>query len=256
MKKTFIIAVLALLLVGASGCSTKTTTSGSDNLSNYKVDQSDLTRADSLIKNIPLAELDSNEKAGLIQMREEEKLARDVYQYLYQKWGQPIFNNIAQSEQTHTDAIKALLVRYNIEDPVKNDEKGVFSSPEMQKLYTQLTSAGEKSLLDALKVGATVEDLDIKDLSNFILKTDNQDIQTVYQNLMKGSRNHLRAFTKRIQQEGDSYQPEYIADKEYKQITNSEQEKYQLNSQGQKINPDSEEIQAGDMRHGRSANHN
>lgn len=169
-------------------------------------------------------------------MREEEKLARDVYQYLYTKWQMPIFNNIAQSEQVHTDAVKNLLERYNINDPVKDDSAGVFTSTEMQDLYNKLTSIGTKSSSDALKVGATIEDLDIKDLTKFLKSTDNEDIKTVYQNLMKGSRNHLRAFDKNIKLNGENYIPQYITIEEYNSIINNSTENYQVDSQGKTIN--------------------
>ncbi len=60
-------------------------------------------------------------KSDLIQLREEEKLARDVYLYLYTHWNQWIFSNIAKSEQQHMDAVKGLLDKYDIEDPVDID---------------------------------------------------------------------------------------------------------------------------------------
>jgi len=42
---------------------------------------------------------------GLLFMREEEKLAGDVYRYFYDLWGNNIFQNIARSEDTHTNAV-------------------------------------------------------------------------------------------------------------------------------------------------------
>ena len=43
--------------------------------------------------------LPDSETVTLKFMREEEKLARDVYLYLFDVWGQWIFENIAASEQ-------------------------------------------------------------------------------------------------------------------------------------------------------------
>ncbi len=57
------------------------------------------------------------EVEGLLYMREEEKLAHDVYVTLYGIWGTPVFQNIANSEQTHTEAVKNLLDIYGLEDP-------------------------------------------------------------------------------------------------------------------------------------------
>jgi hypothetical protein len=158
-------------------------------------------------------------------MREEEKLARDVYTVLEEKWGMKIFSNIASSEQTHTNAVKTLLDRYGLEDPVKNDSIGAFTSDKISLLYKQLTERGEKSLLDALIVGATIEDLDINDLNKLISETNNLDIVNVYENLNRGSRNHMRAFTKQINRNGDNYTPQYITKSEYDNIIGSGQEK-------------------------------
>ena len=62
-------------------------------------------------------ELDATEAAGLTFMREEEKLARDVYQNFYPLWNATLFNNIGQSEQQHFEAIGELLDRYRLDDP-------------------------------------------------------------------------------------------------------------------------------------------
>jgi len=112
-------------------------------------------------------------------MREEEKLARDVYQVLYQQWGHQVFANIFQSEQRHMDAVKALLDKYNLVDPVTDSRVGVFTAPEMQTLYDSLITEGRTSLVAAFNVGATIEDLDIKDLYELLEKTDNDDIKMV-----------------------------------------------------------------------------
>lgn len=191
----------------------------------YTVDKSDMIQEDELILDIEASEIDEKEEAGLILMREEEKLAHDVYRTLGEKWGQKIFFNIADSEYTHTNAVKVLLERYNVEDPVTTEAVGVFTSSDMQNLYNTLVEQGEKSLLDALIVGATVEDLDIKDLEDLLAETDNQDIINTYSNLQRGSRNHMRAFVKNITRQGGEYTPQYISAEEYEAIIEGEQER-------------------------------
>ncbi|WP_366863780.1 DUF2202 domain-containing protein [Methanocaldococcus sp.] len=178
-----------------------------------------------MIMEMPKQPISEEEKEGLIEMREEEKLARDVYLTLYNKWKLPIFKNIANAEQTHTDAIKCLLRKYNITDPVKTDEVGKFSNPKFEELYNKLVEEGSKSVVDALKVGATIEDLDIADLQYWINRTDNEDIKFVYENLMKGSRNHMRAFVRMLEQYGANYTPQYISQQEYEQIINTPTER-------------------------------
>ncbi len=187
----------------------------------------------SQIDQYPIEELSQDEIDGLILMREEEKLARDVYQKLYEIWGQQIFSNIAKSESTHTAAIKSLLEKYNITDPMTTDEMGIFENQELQTLYDNLVNQGSTSLVAALKVGATIEDLDIKDLQELNNISDNQDISAVYDNLEKGSRNHLRSFVKLIENNGETYEPQYITQDYYDSIISSDMERgnnYNTNS--------------------------
>lgn len=191
----------------------------------YIVDASDMVNGTALISNIKKSELSDKEIAGLIQMREEEKLARDVYKTLGNIWSTRVFSNISASEQTHTDAIKALLVRYGIKDPVTSDTVGVFTSKNMQELYNTLTTKGKASLSDALVVGATIEDLDIRDLENLKKETTKEDILITYNNLQKGSRNHMRAFIKNIKANGGLYTPQYISNSDYELIINRSQER-------------------------------
>ncbi len=177
------------------------------------------------LSSIPAQEVDDAETAMLVKMRQEEKLARDVYLALYERWGLAIFNNIANSEQFHMNAIKVLLDRYGIEDPASNDERGVFQDAAFSELYQELVAKGETSIMDALLVGATIEDLDIKDLEDEMALTDNLDIETVFQNLAKGSRNHLRSFYRLISANGLSYTPQYISQSEFDEIVNSPAER-------------------------------
>lgn len=200
----------------------------------YQVDSSDMINSERLIEGMEKEEMSAEEKNGLIQMREEEKLAQDVYQTLFNKWDQKIFTNIAGSEGTHTESIRVLLEKYDIEDPVKSKELGVFTSSEMQKLYDDLVAKGGQSLEQAFQVGATVEDLDIKDLQDLLETADNEDIQTVYQNLMKGSRNHLRAFIRQTERNGGEYSPQYISQEDFDQIISDEQERGNVDGQGKR----------------------
>ena len=221
-KQMLRIGVLIFTILILTSCTSIKQKKGSND---YIVDQNDFIKGTELIDNIALSPLNDGEIAGLVLMREEEKLARDVYLTLYKKWEIKIFNNIASSEQTHTNAVKVLLDRYNISDPIKDDNIGSFTSEELAKLYTALIAKGNVSPLDALIVGATVEDLDIKDLNELLSKTDNEDIITTYNNLNKGSRNHLRAFMKQIKSKGGTYSPQYISQAEFDSIISSEQER-------------------------------
>ena len=193
----------------------------------YVIDESDMIDAEKFFAEVEVLDsvLTDEEIRGLIQMREEEKLARDVYDAMFEKWGLNIFTNISGSEQTHTDTIKYLLDIYEVSDPVTNDERGVFTSSVYQELYTNLVTQGETSLVDALIVGATIEDLDIYDLQELLKETTNVDIISAYENLAKGSRNHMRAFDRLIERNGGVYEAQYLSQEEIDEILDATQER-------------------------------
>lgn len=161
---------------------------------------------------------------GLTYMREEEKLARDVYLALYDQWGQQTFTNIARSEQAHMNAIATLLDRYDIPDPAAGNDPGEFTNPDLQALYHQLVEQGNQSLADALKVGLAIEEIDIQDLLEELDAVAHSDIQRVYQGLKQGSENHLRAFATTLErQTGESYEPQVLDQETYDAILSANQ---------------------------------
>lgn len=172
----------------------------------------------------PSEELSADELTSLSIMREEEKLAYDVYVTLYNKWGVSVFKNISESEQTHTDAVKTLLEKYNLSDPAENHVLGVFQDSTLQALYNQLIAQGNTSQLEAFIVGATIEDLDIHDLILWQANTDNQDINYVFNNLKIGSRNHMRSFYTQIINSGGNYSAQFISQGELDAIISSDKE--------------------------------
>ncbi|MBI9042872.1 MAG: DUF2202 domain-containing protein [Anaerolineaceae bacterium] len=167
--------------------------------------------------------LSQTEIDGLLFMREEEKLAHDVYVYLYDLWGMQVFQNIAGSEQSHTEAVKSLLDLYGIADPTIGQVEGSFVNSDLQSLYDQLISQGSQSLEEALKVGAAIEEIDILDLQEMLSQTSNPDITRVYEILLKGSNNHLRAFTRTLQnQSGEVYEAQFMDSQDYEAIISSQ----------------------------------
>lgn len=169
--------------------------------------------------------LSSAETATLVFMREEEKLARDVYLVLHQQWQIPVFSNIASSEQQHTDKVKGLLQTYRLADPVTNDTVGVFQNPQLASLYAQLVAQGKTSAIEALQVGALIEETDIADLQKAIAGTTRPDIVQVYSNLMRGSRNHLRAFVGQLAAQGGAYTAQVLPQAEVDAIASSATER-------------------------------
>jgi len=168
--------------------------------------------------------LDATEASHLTFMREEEKLARDVYLTLADLYpDQRVFNQIAtRAEQTHTDTMRDKLDQFNLHDPNPNTNElpssiGVFTGDEWGWYFTEkfalLTAKGEVSELDALYVGAFIEELDMHDIvvcpqvmidRGFsspcgLEYTDERSLQTAYSALVSGSESHLRAYVGQIE---------------------------------------------------------
>jgi hypothetical protein len=166
---------------------------------------------------VPISEA---EISDLKFLREEEKLARDVYLFSFDKYQISIFKNISNSEQTHTDSVLFLLNRYGISDPALT-ERGVFVNPVLQGLYNDLTAQASISSVEALKVGATVEDLDINDIDHFTVNTSKADLLYVYNNLNCGSKNHIRSYTNQLVIYGVNYVPQFLSVADYNAILSS-----------------------------------
>lgn len=202
MKSTILLALI--ITIFTVGC-----TNDSNDLSENEID---LTLT-----------LTEDEVSDLLFLREEEKLARDVYLYSYNKYGQQIFKNISDSESKHMNSVLELLNKYNIEDPVL-DEVGKFKDEHLQEIYDALIEKSDISLIEALLVGNTIEDLDIYDISKNEERTDREDFLTVYNSLKCGSRNHLRSFNSLVLNNDVIYTVQYITDTEFNEIINSSKE--------------------------------
>ena len=184
-----------------------------------------LAAVQSSVTNLPLESLDSAERERILFIREEEKLAYDVYQTLFDRYGVKIFQNIPTSEMSHMEAMLSIIKKYQLIDPMDKNPRGIFTDPALQSLHNALVSQGQVSLLAAYQVGAKIEELDIYDLNKSIAVTNNQDVKLVYDFLNKGSRNHLRSFYKNLSNAGGTYSPVYISLAEFTAIVTTPTEK-------------------------------
>lgn len=157
----------------------------------------------------------------LLDMREEEKLAHDVYVALAKSSGLQIFNNISNAESKHMRAVEQLISRYASTNPTSKLPTGTFSNPQLQRLYTELVTAGVASPTAALKVGAKIEEMDIRDLQLLIAQNPPPQIAKVLENLQRASGNHLRAFMSQLQSVGATYAPEFLDQPVFDNIVNS-----------------------------------
>lgn len=164
------------------------------------------------------ANLSAAEQQTLSFMREEEKLARDVYQVLYKTYPLRPFANIAAAEQQHMDALKHLVQRYQMLDPVKTEQVGQFTDNSLTQLYQALIQRGQSSEIAALQVGALIEETDIQDLRKALANTQTPSLKQTYQNLLEGSYRHLQAFVRQLKQRQQAYQAQVLTPAELKQI--------------------------------------
>jgi len=168
--------------------------------------------------------LTENERNDLLYLREEEKLARDVYLNSFNKYGLKIFSNIASSEETHMNTVLSLITKYKLEDSA-SDDIGVFNNLELQELYNQLIEKSNISLIEALIVGNTIEDLDIYDIELSEERATNTDLLNVYSSLKCGSRNHLRNYYNQLTKNNWNYSSQYISQELFNTIINTSNEK-------------------------------
>ena len=217
-----VLLAFALVMIGTSllfsSCSKSTTDDQTSYLKSSQVAIEDESFLQDCICN-PADTIYPFEIEMLQFMREEEKLAHDVYVTLYGQFNVPVFNNISKSEQIHMDRVLYLLNYYNIPDPALPGI-GEFSNPDLEALYNALVEQGSASLVDALTVGATIEDLDISDLNQHIGETENEAIQLIFGHLRCGSTNHLKAFTNLLNFHNAPYTPQYISQEEFDEILN------------------------------------
>ena len=192
MKKSYIIPTSLVALA-----TIVTVSSASALAANNGYGQSSINRAkgSNASSNLATDTLNEQDKQSLLFMIEEEKLAHDLYVAFYEKWGVSAFNTISKSETSHQKSVANVLQKYNISDP-RISEAGKFTNQDLQKLYDSLLARGLTSSADALAVGVDVEKKDIADLQQAMNATSNATLDTMYGRLLKGSENHLRAFSR------------------------------------------------------------
>lgn len=143
-----------------------------------------------------IATLSDEAKQDLAFAREEERMARDLYQHFSDKYDEARpFSNIKGAESRHFAGIGILLDRYDLPDPAAGKKAGTYADPELQKLYDQWKAQGDSSLAEAYEVGVDLERRDIGDLKDMAAASLPSDVSGVYERLLKGSENHLAAFT-------------------------------------------------------------
>ena len=178
----------------------------------------DLEALDGALGALPMGQLSESEVEAIAYLREVEKLARDVLAALDQEWDVGAFGRAAESEETHSEAIKALIDRYHLWDPSSVTWEGYYNNEELLAMNRQLVRQGKRSLAEALQVGAALQEISILDMREYLAETDDEDLQMVYQNLLRASRNHLRLFYALSVQEGVAYERKHLRQTLFEEI--------------------------------------
>jgi hypothetical protein len=163
--------------------------------------------------------------ADLRFLREEEKLARDIYVALHERWGIVAFDTISAAEQRHMNRVMGGMESRGIPDPVVKDTVGVFANPELAKLFQTLTKRGDASEAAALRVGVLVEELDIHDIQGMRTRTQDREVLSTYDLLECGSRNHLRTFVRNLSRRNATYAPVHLKQAAFDAIVAGEHER-------------------------------
>lgn len=176
-RASIIATMLAAAALGMAGCGTD-------------ADQASAPSA------APASALTAAERDAVLYLRDEERLARDLYAELLSTSGDQRFARIGASEQQHFDAMGTLIERYGLDDPAEGRAPGEFSSPELQALYDRLLKAGVASPEAAIAQGVIVEETDIADIDRHLRNIDEPEIEQVLVRLRAGSERHLAAFSR------------------------------------------------------------
>lgn len=166
---------------------------------------------------MPISALRQNDVVNekLWYQLEEEKMAMDFYNSMYEKYDLLAFKNLTKSEERHMDCIKTLLLTQSDFSSVKILTPGNYVHKDIKALYDNLESSGQASLLEALKSGAYIEEKCISDLEVLIKIADNELIQNRMYNLYEVSRCHLHLMVSHLNNRDAEYRPVILSVKEY-----------------------------------------
>lgn len=184
----------------------------------------DLTALDEWLRTIPNEPLSDAEAAAILFAREEEKMDRDVFRVFDGDYALDAFTRMAESEQTHLSAVGLLIEKYALTDPVTDDATGAFESDGILALYEAFVAQGDDSVNAALAAGAGTQEMTIRDLAAGLAAADNRDVECVFENLQKGSRNHLRRLVRLLDNRGVDYAPAYLTPEAFDAIVESAME--------------------------------
>ena len=113
------------------------------------------------------------------------------------------------------DQAKAVIEKYNLSLP--KDVPEAFGNQTLQDIHDRLLAEGLESDEQALKVAAEFEEISIMDLEAELAAAENEDVRTMYQGLLAGSRKHLRSYVADLKEQGIEYEPRHLLRSEFEE---------------------------------------
>src|SRR6476620_4362177 len=162
------------------------------------------------------------ETKALINLHDNQKLSLFVYDSLYAIWGINPFGNIRSAESQHVNFLDDVADNYALE--LETNEPGnsaaTFTTPQAETIYQESISKGSLSVVDALKMGARLEEMSLQVLHNAKAVTIKSDLLHTFDILAMGSKNNLQAFNRRLKMYGITYEPGFLEQKDFRNIIN------------------------------------
>jgi hypothetical protein len=163
----------------------------------------------------PATSLSDDDRRTLLHVSEQEKLARDLYVTLSETWRLDVFHTTSGSEDIHADALRTLLGRYKLPDPALGLGRGEFSRSDLAERYDDLIARARFSPVEALKAAASVEELEIDDMSTRLARVQATEIQNVLESVVSSDKHHLRSLVVALRKLGHTYIPTRLPADQY-----------------------------------------
>ncbi|WP_221031270.1 DUF2202 domain-containing protein [Actomonas aquatica] len=145
----------------------------------------------------------------------EERMAARIYRAFAERYPavRP-FQNIPRAEDRHAASVATLLA---CADPTFSPS-AMITNPTYSTLGDDLIERGSTSEVEALRVGAYIEEKDILDLQALLGRLDHDGAKAIVAQLEQGSHHHLAAFVRNLSRHGVTYEPQLLSTEAYAEI--------------------------------------
>lgn len=164
--------------------------------------------------------LTADEIEFLFAMREDEKMAKDLYTAFGAQYPTAVqFSRIATAEATHVAAIETMLTYYEVSFPALTPA-GVFADAEKQAQYDAFLAQGT-TIQGAFEVMALLEEENIAAYKAVEATATNANIKLILANMVRASSNHLKAAVRQLTILGITYTPTHLDQATFDEVISS-----------------------------------